>query len=477
MYLFEKILLCCKEMNKDKQKRMMKPPPVDRKGRPRLQLKGRIFMQNVTDTSSTAGPTGYLCQIFWRGDEAIESFIIRFTTEEVMKKWRDQIETLRRSVSESLRQQAAGSTSTSDTDFTYMRQQGAGAHENPYVEADEEDDFTPTGSFTISRNASSTSLRSRSTTGESSQRPRQASNFSGVPLQLRTNVPGAVVSPMERAGNSYFSPGGESPMSSRASGASSLFPQDSARHTPPHGWSHNEDPNRFTAPVMGRPVDPRAPRGPTSAYPAHAASLAQSRMRSASSPDIHNVNNPAHRRMVNNTPPVPSIPAQLAAQSNAAGRTSSPNGYPSGAAISRAGYPAAGRAYPVPAGGRMHGQSPTENGLSSPPLGSAVSYGADSSGPSQLKVKVKVPSEGSTMTLVVGSNIAFQSLKERIDAKMARYTHISLASGTVKLKYLYEDEFVSIQTDEDVQTAFELWREQQMEDPIGQFGEIELYCQ
>jgi Pleckstrin homology domain len=45
------ILLCCKEVNASKQKnKMMGRPMVDKKGRPKLQLKGRIFMQNVTDT-------------------------------------------------------------------------------------------------------------------------------------------------------------------------------------------------------------------------------------------------------------------------------------------------------------------------------------------------------------------------------------------------------------------------------------------
>lgn len=97
--------------------------------------------------------------------------------------------------------------------------------------------------------------------------------------------------------------------------------------------------------------------------------------------------------------------------------------------------------------------------------------------PSQVKVKVRVPSEGSTMTLVVGFNITYQTLKERIDAKMSRYTTLSLSAGTAKLTYIDEDEHVSIQNDEDVQTAFEMWREQQMESPTGQFGEIELYCQ
>ena len=52
IYLFERILLCCKEINPNKAKNKMlssSKPLVDKKGKPKLQLKGRIFMQNVTD--------------------------------------------------------------------------------------------------------------------------------------------------------------------------------------------------------------------------------------------------------------------------------------------------------------------------------------------------------------------------------------------------------------------------------------------
>ena len=52
VYLFERILLCCKEINLNKPKNKMlgnNKPLVDKKGQPKLQLKGRIFMQNVTD--------------------------------------------------------------------------------------------------------------------------------------------------------------------------------------------------------------------------------------------------------------------------------------------------------------------------------------------------------------------------------------------------------------------------------------------
>ena len=83
------------------------------------------------------------------------------------------------------------------------------------------------------------------------------------------------------------------------------------------------------------------------------------------------------------------------------------------------------------------------------------------------------------MTLVVSTTISFQSLKDRIDAKLQRSTSVSLAAGNVKLKYLDEDDYVSIEEDEDVQIAFETWKEQQRDlGPSGQqLGEIELFCQ
>ena len=103
----------------------------------------------------------------------------------------------------------------------------------------------------------------------------------------------------------------------------------------------------------------------------------------------------------------------------------------------------------------------------------------DAGYPTQLKVRVHYNSTGQALSLVVPTNISYQSLKDRIDAKLQRSTSLRLSDqapkeAQVKLKFLDESDYVSIQSDEDVMTAFETWREQQQ----GQgMAEVELFCQ
>lgn len=57
VYLFETILLCCKDIDPNKAKNKMSVSKSSGvRGKPKLQLKGRIFMQNVTDLVSLAKP-------------------------------------------------------------------------------------------------------------------------------------------------------------------------------------------------------------------------------------------------------------------------------------------------------------------------------------------------------------------------------------------------------------------------------------
>jgi cell division control protein 24 len=139
-------------------------------------------------------------------------------------------------------------------------------------------------------------------------------------------------------------------------------------------------------------------------------------------------------------------------------------------------------AYPTP---NSRTVTPVNRGESfSPPPSQQASFQNQQSptaldAPTQLKVKVNCPAASQTLTLVVPLNISYQSLKDRIDAKLQRSTAFSLSDkngggNLVKLKYLDEDDYVSIQSDEDVQTAFETWREQS--GAQGQMGEVELWC-
>ncbi|KXS99492.1 hypothetical protein AC578_3758 [Pseudocercospora eumusae] len=549
VYLFETILLCCKNIDLSKPKnKLSNKNLVDNKGKPKLQLKGRIFMQNVTDLVSLAKPGSYTCQIFWKGDPSIENFIIRFTTEETLKKWAQQIEIQRRKYRERIVGARSSDSSnhkgTSATEFSFMQNQPL---ENPYkeIEEDEDEDDVDTlagsgswsgpndfnGSFSQSRNGSSSSLRSRSTTGDStlgsisetsatrSHPPRIPTAIVPQGLSLRTReLQQLAQSPGDRQMDSYFSPTTDSPMSamsSRTSASSGMYPFP-RQGLPQNGYyEEGHGATRFTAPAPARqPMNgtlsssytptSRVPSG-QQRYPPGTAmhssmQLPPSRNRSASSPDIHN----GQRVPVRNgsQPPVPDMPASYANRSqnnspslpNGIDRTSpqmlrdrqysnaeaSPTDYaypgrpgmPTQYASSRTITPSSSRgAYPppTPSSGMPFGAP----GEEAPPTQKTT--------PAQLKVRVHCPAAGQTLTLVVSTNISYQTLKDRIDAKLQRSTNLSLGDrgpkeAHVKLKYLDEDDFVSIQSDEDVQTAFETWKEQHGEG-IGGMGEIELYCQ
>ncbi|KAF2675104.1 hypothetical protein BT63DRAFT_431073 [Microthyrium microscopicum] len=547
MYLFEMILLCCKEMNSSKQKnKVLGKQLVDKRGRPRLQLKGRIFMQNVTDTITSAKSGSYSLQIFWKGDPGVESFTIKFTQEDTMRRWSDQINSQRKMWRESTRM-SQRPPDIRDNDFLYMQNQRL---ENPYQqqqEDDDEDDMDGStlnnypayadNQYPISRNDSNTSLRSRSTTGDSINRiaPRQFPMGNQAPaLQVRTNGP---ISP--DVGDSFFSPATESPMSTRSSGTPSMygFRSQPQQHPPIPGWS--VDDHRFTAPAMPRQqmnsyqsanrVPQQRPSLPPSA---HSSNPMVNRMRSASSPDIAN---PAHRYDPSQVPPMPNLPSFTSQYPYAQSLLNRSQSSSPAQAMTTLPMRAATQAPPAQQHHQSsHPRSMTPQGLSteylphqnarpfptsmdhyaqpdvriptmSPPpthatpasLTPGIPQGhasnhtipnmlAQGQAPTQLKVRVHCGSPKnsmagdipvSSMVLVVPTTISFQSLKDRIDAKLQRSSSLSLSNGQVKLKYKDDGDYVGILSDEDVQMAFETWRESQRGNtPLG-MGEIELYIQ
>ncbi|CAL3963424.1 hypothetical protein PZA11_001047 [Diplocarpon coronariae] len=537
IYLFERILLCCKEVNPNKSKEKLLGTQKDKKDKKdknrkepnknaKLQLKGRIFMTNVTEVMSLAKQGSYSVQIFWKGDPGVENFIIRFSNEETMRKWYEGVDGQRKQHASTV---AGSSPEAPAADFAWMRDQTAPLP-NPYAQQeddDDEDEYSLPASAPLPnstypgpdpgmiRNGSNSSLRSRATTGESGPSlagiarappPRfPMGALQNPPLSLQTQLGAQMPSPGQRGGDSYFSPVAESPASSRISGSSQVFPFP-RQGTPQNGWE-NADYNRYTAPAQPRapsrgsqtPADayqmngrtPQRPSLPAMPHQSAQAAAAQ-RSRSYSTPDINAPQN-GSRRLPNGlisgpVPAVPGIPAHLHPAYDSGiprSQNSSPNGLPTRTNTQSPGTQRErmppGSHHPIvpqyPRGNTAQYPSNMQDSRAmSPPLNSAMSGDSDMGLPTQLKVKVNC--DGNYVTLVVAFNITYQSLVDRIDAKVGRFSNNAIAAGTMRLRYRDEDgDFVTIESDDDIQIAFQEWREAQKHQyHQGQLGEIELFC-
>lgn len=398
----------------------------------------------------------------------------------------------------------------------------------------------PLGGPPMPRTASSSSnLRQRSATGESNmslagiaRAPPQRYPPPAPPAQLnlQTQANGAP-SPSARGGDSYFSPVAESPASSRTSAASGVFPGPGYFFSKPVAsqpvW---DDVNRYTAPTTPRApsrdgsspnphgMSARNPRGPS--LPAMAtqsqSAAQQQRSRSYSTPDVNGAGASRQRQpSQGQVPAVPGIPQHLHAAQDVAvmrGQTGSPrnelpirtssqspgaqrerrhqhSGSLGGAMCQYSSQPMYGRQNPAGMMPMGHGLRADSSGMMSSrtvspvmsPGPTAVHSGAQGSCsdlplPSQLKVRVNCDS-GNYVTLVVGFNITYQSLIDRIDAKLARFMTNSIGKGMLKLRYRDEDgDFVTIESDDDIQLAFSEWREGVKNMYSGGVGEIELFC-
>ncbi|KAI0025168.1 hypothetical protein F4780DRAFT_416708 [Xylariomycetidae sp. FL0641] len=537
IYLFENILLCCKEAPSKSKEKKEKNKTLGKGRATKLQLKGRIFMTNVTEVLSFGKPGSYTVQIWWKGDPGVENFVIKFSNEETMKKWYLGLDTQRKAIAPS----SATSPDKPTPDFAWMR--GQNNLENPYTQHDDDDDddeeVAPTqvtsphmsyGGGVMARNASSTSLRNRSGTSESmslagvARAPPPRFPIPAPPGALSLQTQGGAHSPGYRGGDSYFSPTTDSPASStRTSAASAMFHNGQypfPRTATPQGGNWDDN-NRYTAPAMPRapsregpsPLNGRNPRGPSLPVMASQQSLAaQQRSRSYSTPDI-NGQQPNGRRTTSNTPvpAVPGIPSHLhpAHDSNIPrSQTGSPRQdipirthtqspgaqrermtsqsgqyggtmaqFPAQPIYPRQATPShgVGPTAPQPLNLDAHGRQAV-----SPPLGSATPGNPLSSPdlpiPTQLKVKVNCET-GTYVTLVVAFNITYRSLVDRIDAKLARFTNSSIGKGDLKLRYIDEDgDSVTIESDDDIQIAFMEWREGVRNLYPGGVGEIELFC-
>lgn len=514
IYLFHRILIMCKDVNAAKTKSKMgsSKATVSLRGKPRMNLKGRIYLTNVTNVTLSSSPGNYSLQISWKGESTVETFVIRFKNDETLKKWQNMIETQRSSCLMEAKQRG-----TSDTQLHSL----AGMQiENPYANYDEDEDVPRysnySGStyagmggayyseFNMSRNASSTSLRARSTTGSSggNSRPRVPTGEMGSlpPLNTRVQPP-----PGDYGNESYFSPiERDTPPQSAStrSSAQSVFPPYHRGHPSITGLPPGAENYRNTAPALARNAQSGNP------YLAHrnpgmrpslppgvpqSANVQNNRMRSASSPDIHpNVQQNRKYMSGENVPNVPPIPSYVTKQMPGPNRSQNNSPSSNGQVPIRTTTPTSyapppGARPPMPGHNYTYDQSyhqdPRTSGhVSSHSTGrplSPIPAGppADSEPymPSQLKAKVCY--EENYVSMIIPSNIQFRSLTDRIDAKLSRFTNHSIASGSVRLRYRDEDgDFVLIDSDEGVHEALLDWKEAHFASN-GQNAELVLFAQ
>ncbi|KAI0745498.1 hypothetical protein C8Q76DRAFT_32553 [Earliella scabrosa] len=115
VFLFEKIILCCKEYipqpgngkKVGKSNSILKKPsspsttlgvpgagPSSKKKNTPLLLKGRIFLNNVTQAVPKVSQGQYSLAVWWRGDDDLEFFTLRCRNEEQLKLWENQLNRL-----------------------------------------------------------------------------------------------------------------------------------------------------------------------------------------------------------------------------------------------------------------------------------------------------------------------------------------------------------------------------------------------
>lgn len=125
VYLFERILLCCKDLGSPqivnplsssssrgrsknnsilKQQRQGSVSGTSQKRDPRspLQLKGRIFMNNIVGINAVGrsggfpdNPIGtYSLQVWWRGESEVESFSLKCKNDEQLRLWQNALQKL-----------------------------------------------------------------------------------------------------------------------------------------------------------------------------------------------------------------------------------------------------------------------------------------------------------------------------------------------------------------------------------------------
>lgn len=424
VYLFERILLCCKESIPIKKNSKSMSITKKPKKRASLQLKGRIFINNVSDIVPLSKGSMHTLQVYWKGDQDQEYFTLRCRNEENLKQWHATLlkllEEARISMAEYRSDQSVngqgGSHPLSGSHLTSMHQMSLGSRETNGYESDEESHLTEdtandsesfSATQSLSRDMSTNSLRSRATTNESTNGIPYPRYNSGGP------IPRIVSNSMTRyfhgAGDvvtSHFSPAmdPDSPHGGLRSGTSNGYPF-------PRTSYHDSESNassRNTAPAMSR-TGSRDSSGSRTNF-------TQPALRNSNSSSVH----------------------QRPGMSSRTRSASSPNfnGYPQRPGITIPEMPP-----PPMASSGSYTPSPSESSTKGSPSSST---------------KVRVNYGNDIFIVLLPHDAGYEGLMERVEKKIRLCGQSASDVNSFRIRYKDEDgDLITINSNEDVLMALE----------------------
>ncbi|KAJ2706696.1 Guanine nucleotide exchange factor for Cdc42p, partial [Coemansia spiralis] len=123
IYLFEHILICCKEVS-DKDKRRTQKHRSNA-----LQLKGRIFLFSIHSVVDTSREGNSSLTIYWR-DVALENFSLACRSEEQLRLWKTTMERLIQRTKERPADQSQVSPTALQMQRSITSQHGADSYES-----------------------------------------------------------------------------------------------------------------------------------------------------------------------------------------------------------------------------------------------------------------------------------------------------------------------------------------------------------
>ncbi|KAG4305943.1 hypothetical protein PORY_000853 [Pneumocystis oryctolagi] len=503
VYLFERILLCCKEMSTSKkQAKNMSVSKKSQKKRGSLQLKGRIFINSVSDISSISKNGHYTLQIHWYNDHEKEYFVLRCRNEENLKQW---YTALKRLIEESkskdnthIDQNLANyRPNIPNNQFTTVKNFNMkpknytidiSDDENSYKDVEDIiDNGSDVGTSTISRNPSSISIRSRSTTNDSilsfgnnyygtwssSREQSQTSKTSQTYVQ---SYPSNSKNILESLNYKHFENNYTFRPESHLSTTSELSSNHSGRNTQystadsysfskfsSQNYNHDFDQLRFTAPPISQ-ISRENSNIPYSHYhaPRHPISsmsdiMSQNRLRSTSNPMINAFSENQIHQNINPLSSVSSLSRMMSnhkIEYNDSTSSISPN-----TSLSRP---------------TTESPNTTTDNLSP----STIPHTHLETNKNENQVKVKVNYLDDIFVIIVAPTIGYAQLMEKVERKIHLCGNYAAKNLKQPLRIRYQDEdgdHITINSDEDVQMAVEMRHMYGTEGLSGTSGIINLY--